>query len=204
MTVDCPHRERRGYGGDGHTSCVHMLYHQCSHGRQFSHSWKCLLQCITLMSLTTVLQNFSVFVFLFSLHRYQFALANYPVGAYFNKWTRDFADVQGVSGGFGTPPGTGLVSCVCMRACMYACLNRNICCSFIYRPPFATLTNTHTHTRAHARTRTHTHTHIHTHTHTHTHTHIHTHTHTHTHTHNRCPTPRPLWVVVAVQHGPDL
>lgn len=45
MTVDCPHRERRGYGGDGHTS-------------------------------------------------YQFALANYPVGAYFNKWTRDFADVQ--------------------------------------------------------------------------------------------------------------
>lgn len=40
---------------------------------------------------------------------YQFALANYPVGAYFNKWTRDFADVQGVSGGFGTPPGTGLV-----------------------------------------------------------------------------------------------
>jgi len=36
MTVDCPHRERRGYGGDGHTS-------------------------------------------------YQFALANYPVGAYFNK-----------------------------------------------------------------------------------------------------------------------
>jgi hypothetical protein len=60
MTVDCPHRERRGYGGDGHTS-------------------------------------------------YQFALANYPVGAFFNKWTRDFADVQGVSGGFGTPAGTGLV-----------------------------------------------------------------------------------------------
>ena len=42
-----PHRERRGYGGDGHTS-------------------------------------------------YQFALANYPVGAYFNKWMRDFADTQGV------------------------------------------------------------------------------------------------------------
>lgn len=49
MTVDCPHRERRGYGGDGHTS-------------------------------------------------YQFALANFPVGAYFNKWTRDFADTQGVAG----------------------------------------------------------------------------------------------------------
>lgn len=48
MSVDCPHRERRGYGGDGHTS-------------------------------------------------YQFALANYPVGAFFNKWTRDFADVQGAS-----------------------------------------------------------------------------------------------------------
>ena len=46
MTVDCPHRERRGYGGDGHTS-------------------------------------------------YQFALANYPVGAFFNKWMRDFADTQG-------------------------------------------------------------------------------------------------------------
>eukprot|EP00035_Acanthoeca_spectabilis_P003991 m.97489 g.97489 ORF g.97489 m.97489 type:complete len:949 (+) comp12401_c0_seq2:373-3219(+) len=60
MSVDCPHRERRGYGGDGHTS-------------------------------------------------YQFALANYPVGAFFNKWTRDFADVQGVPGGFGTPAGTGLV-----------------------------------------------------------------------------------------------
>ena len=44
-----PHRERRGYGGDGHTS-------------------------------------------------YQFALANYPVGAYFNKWMRDFADTQGVAG----------------------------------------------------------------------------------------------------------
>ena len=40
---------------------------------------------------------------------YQFALANYPVGAFFNKWTRDFADVQGVPGGFGTPAGTGLV-----------------------------------------------------------------------------------------------
>eukprot|EP00041_Stephanoeca_diplocostata_P025766 m.682414 g.682414 ORF g.682414 m.682414 type:complete len:931 (+) comp22819_c0_seq4:104-2896(+) len=49
MTVDCPHRERRGYGGDGHTS-------------------------------------------------YQFALANYPVGAYFNKWTRDFADIQAPDG----------------------------------------------------------------------------------------------------------
>jgi alpha-L-rhamnosidase len=49
MTVDCPHRERRGYGGDGHTS-------------------------------------------------YQFALANFPVGAYFNKWTRDFADTSGVAG----------------------------------------------------------------------------------------------------------
>ena len=49
MTVDCPHRERRGYGGDGHTS-------------------------------------------------YQFALANYPVGPYFNKWMRDFADTQGVAG----------------------------------------------------------------------------------------------------------
>lgn len=60
MSVDCPHRERRGYGGDGHTS-------------------------------------------------YQFALANYPVGAFFNKWTRDFADVQGVPGGFGTPAGTGQV-----------------------------------------------------------------------------------------------
>ena len=45
MTVDCPHRERRGYGGDGHTS-------------------------------------------------YQFALANFGVGAYFTKWARDFADVQ--------------------------------------------------------------------------------------------------------------
>ena len=60
MSVDCPHRERRGYGGDGHSS-------------------------------------------------YQFALANYPVGAFFNKWVRDFADVQGVPGGFGTPAGTGLV-----------------------------------------------------------------------------------------------
>lgn len=48
-TVDCPHRERRGYGGDGHTS-------------------------------------------------YQFGLANYPVGAYFNKWTRDFADIQTTNG----------------------------------------------------------------------------------------------------------
>jgi alpha-L-rhamnosidase len=45
MTVDCPHRERRGYGGDGHTS-------------------------------------------------YQFALQNYEVGAFFNKWTRDFSDTQ--------------------------------------------------------------------------------------------------------------
>lgn len=27
----------------------------------------------------------------------------------FVQWTRDFADVQGVSGGFGTPAGTGLV-----------------------------------------------------------------------------------------------
>lgn len=45
MTVDCPHRERRGYGGDGHTS-------------------------------------------------YQFALANFDVGAFFTKWARDFADVQ--------------------------------------------------------------------------------------------------------------
>jgi alpha-L-rhamnosidase len=46
MSVDCPHRERRGYGGDGHSS-------------------------------------------------YQFALQNFGVGAFFNKWTRDFADVQG-------------------------------------------------------------------------------------------------------------
>ena len=53
MTVDCPHRERRGYGGDGHTS-------------------------------------------------YQFGLANYPVGAFFNKWMRDFADVQGLTGGSDT------------------------------------------------------------------------------------------------------
>ena len=45
QTVDCPHRERRGYGGDAHTS-------------------------------------------------YQFALANFDVGAYFTKWARDFADVQ--------------------------------------------------------------------------------------------------------------
>ena len=45
QTVDCPHRERRGYGGDGHTS-------------------------------------------------YQFALANFQVGAYFTKWARDFADTQ--------------------------------------------------------------------------------------------------------------
>ena len=45
QTVDCPHRERRGYGGDGHTS-------------------------------------------------YEFALANFGVGAYFTKWMRDFADVQ--------------------------------------------------------------------------------------------------------------
>jgi alpha-L-rhamnosidase len=49
MTVDCPHRERRGYGGDGHTS-------------------------------------------------YQFALQNFGVGAYFGKWMRDFADVQGPDG----------------------------------------------------------------------------------------------------------
>ena len=49
QTVDCPHRERRGYGGDGHTS-------------------------------------------------YQFALANFGVGAYFTKWARDFADVQKPSG----------------------------------------------------------------------------------------------------------
>ena len=60
MTVDCPHRERRGYGGDGHTS-------------------------------------------------YQFALANYPVGAYFNKWTRDFADTAGLANNFGVPAGTGWV-----------------------------------------------------------------------------------------------
>ena len=45
QTVDCPHRERRGYGGDAHTS-------------------------------------------------YQFALANFNVGAYFTKWARDFSDVQ--------------------------------------------------------------------------------------------------------------
>ena len=49
QTVDCPHRERRGYGGDAHTS-------------------------------------------------YQFALANFHVGAYFTKWARDFADVQEPSG----------------------------------------------------------------------------------------------------------
>eukprot|EP00756_Hemistasia_phaeocysticola_P057794 Hpha_TRINITY_DN34403_c0_g1::TRINITY_DN34403_c0_g1_i1::g.96223::m.96223/K05989/ramA; alpha-L-rhamnosidase len=49
QTVDCPHRERRGYGGDGHTS-------------------------------------------------YQFALANFGVGAYFTKWARDFADVQNPDG----------------------------------------------------------------------------------------------------------
>ena len=49
MTVDCPHRERRGFGGDAHTS-------------------------------------------------YQFALSNYPVGAFFTKWMRDFADVQGPDG----------------------------------------------------------------------------------------------------------
>lgn len=49
MTVDCPHRERRGYGGDGHTS-------------------------------------------------YQFALANFGVGAYFTKWARDWADVQSSDG----------------------------------------------------------------------------------------------------------
>jgi len=53
MTVDCPHRERRGYGGDAHTS-------------------------------------------------YQFALANFPVGAFFNKWMRDFADVQGLAEGSAT------------------------------------------------------------------------------------------------------
>jgi len=49
MTVDCPHRERRGYGGDGHTS-------------------------------------------------YEFALQNFGVGSFFNKWTRDFADTQEASG----------------------------------------------------------------------------------------------------------
>jgi hypothetical protein len=48
MTVDCPHRERRGYGGDAHTS-------------------------------------------------YQFALANFPVGNFFNKWLRDFADASGAA-----------------------------------------------------------------------------------------------------------
>ena len=47
--MDCPHRERRGYGGDGHTS-------------------------------------------------FEFALANYGVGAYFRKWARDFADVQEANG----------------------------------------------------------------------------------------------------------
>ena len=60
MTVDCPHRERRGYGGDGHTS-------------------------------------------------YQFALANYPVGAFFHKWQRDFADVQGEDTKWDTPAGAGFV-----------------------------------------------------------------------------------------------
>ena len=39
FTCDCPHRERRGFGGDAHTS-------------------------------------------------YQFALANFPVGAFFTKWMR--------------------------------------------------------------------------------------------------------------------
>lgn len=48
-TVDCPHRERRGYGGDGHTSM-------------------------------------------------EFALQNFGVGAYFQKWTRDFADTQSSNG----------------------------------------------------------------------------------------------------------
>jgi alpha-L-rhamnosidase len=74
MTVDCPHRERKGYGGDGHTS-------------------------------------------------YQFALANYPVGAYFSKWQVLEVDilVQLVLTPciFATPPSfhTPLLSPPCATGC---------------------------------------------------------------------------------------
>ena len=64
-----PHRERRGYGGDGHTSYQFALANfpvgkRCSSSR-----------CAVFRSLTEAAAT----------------------GAYFNKWTRDFADATGAS-----------------------------------------------------------------------------------------------------------
>jgi hypothetical protein len=98
MSVDCPHRERRyrelhsvlerpasnplsfkiilpcrGYGGDGHTSMQFAL--------QNFQVLPCVCDLCSRVSKGASLIN--------TCHQ---------VGAFFNKWTRDFADVQEPSG----------------------------------------------------------------------------------------------------------
>ena len=115
MSVDCPHRERRGYGGDGHTSYQFALANYPVGVRQLRHRFgPFLTYCIPQLLATPHTPCGHA---LFSVYSHGMLigactpmfLPDSRLQAFFNKWQRDFADVQGVPGGFGTPAGTGLV-----------------------------------------------------------------------------------------------
>jgi hypothetical protein len=99
MSVDCPHRERRGCveekRREERTLCAVTMCGVwcvvCAVCCVLCAAWYCMLIPVFLyISCPSFFLRYGG-----DAHTsYQFALANYPVGAFFNKWTRDFADVQ--------------------------------------------------------------------------------------------------------------